>query len=58
MAVLKQGFKGSNLISNDTRKTTSSDGTPKISYGKVFGVVNGVNLPTPKMYDKAKGRIR
>jgi len=57
MAVVKQGLKGSNLISNDTRKTTSSDGTPKISYGKVFGVVNGVNLPTPKMYDKAKGRI-
>jgi len=57
MAVIKQGLKGSNLISNDTRKTTSSGKTPKVSYGKVFGVVNGVNLPTPKMYDKAKGRI-
>jgi len=57
MAVLKQGFKGSNLISNNNRKTTSSDGTSKVSYGKVFGVVNGVNLPTPKMYDKVKGRL-
>jgi hypothetical protein len=57
MAVVKQGLKGSNLISNNNRKTTSSDGASKISYGKVFGVVNGINLPTPKMYDKVKGRL-
>ena len=57
MAVLKQGFKGSNLISNNNRKTTSTEGSSKPTYGKVFGVVNGIDLPTPKMYDKAKGRI-
>lgn len=57
MAVLKQGFKGSNLISNNNRKTTSTEGSSKPTYGKVFGVVNGIDLPTPKMYKQAEGRL-
>ncbi len=58
MAVIKQGLKGSNLISNDVRKITSGESSKSSpNYGKVFGVVNGINLPTPKMYEKAKGRL-
>jgi len=57
MAVVKQGLKGSNLISNNIRKTDISNNNNNTSYGKTFGVVNGINLPTPKMYNKVNGRI-
>jgi hypothetical protein len=56
-AVVKQGLKGSSLISSNVRKTTSSGDNNKISYGKVYGVVNGINLPTPEMYQKVGGRL-
>jgi len=57
MAVVKQGLKGSNLISTNVRKTSPDNSSSQPSYGKVFGIVNGVNLPTPEMYSKAKGRL-
>jgi hypothetical protein len=57
MSVIKQGLKGSNLISNNIRKTKSNINNTNTNYGKVYGVVNGINLPTPKMYNKVGGRI-
>ena len=58
MAVLKQGLKGSNLISSNNRKTTSTEGSSKPTlWLRYFGVVNGIDLPTPKMYKQAEGRL-
>jgi hypothetical protein len=53
----KFGLKGSSLISNNNRKTQSSGTSVSLSYGKVFGVVNGINLPTPTQYERAGGKI-
>ncbi len=55
---LKYGLKGSNQISNPVKNKTTgkNNGTTPI-YGKIFGVVNGINLPTVKMYEKANKRI-
>jgi hypothetical protein len=55
---LKYGLKGSNQISNPVKKKTTGQGsTSALSYGKVFGVVTGINLPTVKMYEKANKRV-
>ena len=55
---LKYGLKGSNQISNPVKKKTTGQGsTSALSYGKVFGVVTGINLPTVKMYEKASKRV-
>jgi len=55
---LKYGLKGSNQISNPIKKKTTGQGNSfALSYGKVFGVVTGINLPTVKMYEKANKRI-
>ena len=56
MAV-KLGLKGSNLISNNNRKTQSSGISVSLSYGKIFGIVNGINLPTAAQYVRAGGKI-
>jgi len=55
---LKYGLKGSNQISNPVKKKTTEQNEASISsYGKVFGVVTGINLPTAKMYEKANKRV-
>ena len=55
---LKYGLKGSNQISNPIKKKTIGQGdTSTLSYGKVFGVVTGINLPTVRMYEKANKRV-
>jgi hypothetical protein len=55
---LKYGLKGSNQISNPVKnKTTGNNNESAPIYGKVFGVVTGINLPTIKMYEKANKRI-
>ena len=55
---LKYGLKGSNQISNPVKNKTIGQGNSfALSYGKVFGVVTGINLPTVKMYEKANKRI-
>jgi hypothetical protein len=55
MAVIRQGLRGSNSTSNDTRKASSSPGSSNSSVGKVFAIVTAENTPTPAMYEKAGG---
>jgi hypothetical protein len=57
MAVIKQGLKGSNIIGSNSQKNSLPSDNSQPAYGKVFGVVNGINLPTPKMYEKVNGRL-
>jgi hypothetical protein len=55
MAVVKQGLKGSNSVSNSTRNPTIPNGTSDTLIGKVYGVVTTENTPTPAMFIKAGG---
>jgi hypothetical protein len=55
MTVIRQGLRGSNSISTDTRKASSSPGSSNNVVGKVYAVVTTENTPTPAMYEKAGG---